>query len=102
MPDVIDYAFRAGYWKHGLYCRSLSRSRSRPAGGDIRRQDMPFVSNRMNLTRVDALAEYYFTLPKNLGRARRRELHGQRPQRRPVDDAPDRRHLHLPVLGEVH
>ena len=27
-------------------------------GGDIRRQDMPFVSNRMNFSKVGAMAMY--------------------------------------------
>jgi hypothetical protein len=66
MPDVIDYTFRAGYWKHGLYA-PLSFSQQITLGGsDIRRQDMPFVSNRMNSSRVDALAMYYLPQPKNL------------------------------------
>ncbi len=66
MPDVIDYTFRAGYWKHGLYA-PLSFSQQITLGGsDIRRQDMPFVSNRMNSSRVDALAMYYLPRPKNL------------------------------------
>jgi hypothetical protein len=66
MPDVIDYTFRAGYWKHGLYA-PLSFSQQITLGGsDIRRQDMPFVSNRTNSSRVDALAMYYLSRPKNL------------------------------------
>jgi prepilin-type processing-associated H-X9-DG protein len=31
-------------------------------GGDIRRQDMPFVSNRMNFTRIDGHVQ--FVVPK--------------------------------------
>jgi hypothetical protein len=34
-------------------------------GGDIRRQDMPFVSNRMNFQKVGFLAMYYLPKPKN-------------------------------------
>ncbi len=34
-------------------------------GGDIRRQDMPFASNRMNAQRVGALVMYYLPWPKN-------------------------------------
>jgi hypothetical protein len=33
-------------------------------GGDIRRQDMPFVSNQMNFSKVEALAMYYLPKPK--------------------------------------
>jgi hypothetical protein len=66
MPDVIDYTFRAGYWRHGLYAPISFSQQITLGGGDIRRQDMPFVSNRMNSSRVDALAMYYVPKPKNL------------------------------------
>ena len=66
MPDVIDYTFRAGYWKHGLRVPVSFSQQITLGGGDIRRQDMPFVSNRMNASRVDALAMYYVPRPKNL------------------------------------
>jgi hypothetical protein len=66
MPDVIDYTFRAGYWKHGLYAPISFTQQITLGGSDIRRQDMPFVSNRMNSSRVDALAMYYLKKPQNL------------------------------------
>jgi hypothetical protein len=66
MPDVIDYTFRAGYWKHGLYAPISFSQQITLGGGDIRRQDAPFVSNRMNWSRVDALAMYFMQKPKNL------------------------------------
>jgi hypothetical protein len=66
MPDVIDYTFRAGYWKHGLYAPISFSQRITLGGADIRRQDMPFVSNRMESSRVDALAMYYLPKPKNV------------------------------------
>lgn len=66
MPDVIDYTFRAGYWKHGLYAPISFSQRITLGGSDIRRQDMPFVSNRMESSRVDALAMYYLPKPKNV------------------------------------
>jgi hypothetical protein len=66
MPDVIDYTFRAGYWKHGLYLPISFTQRVTLGGSDIRRQDMPFVSNRMEASRVDALAMYYLPKPKNV------------------------------------
>jgi hypothetical protein len=65
MPDVIDYTFRAGYWKHGLYAPISFSQRLTLGGSDIRRQDMPFVSNRMESSRVDALAMYYLKKPGN-------------------------------------
>jgi hypothetical protein len=66
MPDVIDYTFRAGYWKHGLYAPISFTQVITLGGSDIRRQDMPFVSNRMNSSRVDALAMVYLKKPRNV------------------------------------
>jgi len=66
MPDVIDYTFRACYWKHGLYAPVSFTQVITLGGSDIRRQDMPFVSNRMNSSRLDALAMYYLKRPKNV------------------------------------
>jgi hypothetical protein len=66
MPDVIDYTFRAGYWKHGLYAPISFTQVITLGGSDIRRQDMPFVSNRMNSSRLDAVAMYYLKKPQNL------------------------------------
>ena len=58
MPDVTESAVTLGYYGHGLYAPiSLVQQRTL-GGGDIRRQDMPFVSNRMDFTRVDAMARY--------------------------------------------
>ncbi len=62
MPDLFDYTARAGYmsgaWMVPLsYTQQVTRG-----GGDIRRQDMPFVSDRMNFSRLSAMAMY--TLPR--------------------------------------
>jgi hypothetical protein len=55
MPDVLDYAFSAGYSGSRLYVPvTYSRHETR-GGGDIRRQDMPFVSNRMIASRLEAM-----------------------------------------------
>ena len=66
MPDMIDYTFRAGYWKHGLYAPLSFTQQITLGGSDIRRQDMPFVSNRMNSSRLDALAMVYLKKPRNV------------------------------------
>lgn len=66
MPDVVDYTFRVGWWRNGLYLPVSFSQRITLGGSDIRRQDMPFLSNRMNSSRVDALAMYYFQRPRNL------------------------------------
>jgi hypothetical protein len=53
MPDVSDMALTLGYQRRGLVMPvTITQQRTR-GGGDIRRQDAPFVSNRMNFTRVD-------------------------------------------------
>ena len=58
MPNVLDYTASAGYMKRGLMTAvSFSQQRTL-GGGDIRRQDMPFVSNRMNFFRVGAMVMY--------------------------------------------
>ena len=64
MPDVIDYTFRAGYWKHGLYVPVSFTQQITAGGHDIRRQDMPFVSNRMDLSKVDVTAMYFLPHPR--------------------------------------
>ena len=58
MPEVFDYVVSAGYLKHGLNTEFSFRQQRMQAGGDIRRQDMPFVSNRMNLSQVGAMVLY--------------------------------------------
>ena len=70
MPDVVDYTFRAGYWKHGLYVPVSFSQQITLGGDDIRRQDMPFVSNRMNSSRVDAARHVLLQEAAEPGRAR--------------------------------
>lgn len=61
MPDVASYAAGAGF-QNRRWCVPVTFVAQRTlGGGDIRRQDMPFVSNRMDFTRVQAKAMY--TLP---------------------------------------
>ena len=58
MPNVVDYSLSAGV-KHGKWKVPVSVVRQRTlGGGDIRRQDMPFVSNRMDFTKVDGAVMY--------------------------------------------
>jgi hypothetical protein len=61
MPNVLDYAVGTGYRHGGLHLPLTVTTQRTLGGGDIRRQDMPFVSNRMDFTRVDAAVAY--TLP---------------------------------------
>lgn len=64
MPNALDYSVTAGVasgrWRVPV---SLVQQRTL-GGGDIRRQDMPFVSNRMDFTRLEGSVMY--ALPKDL------------------------------------
>lgn len=58
MPDVVDYYVGAGYaWRSVMGSLVISEQRTQ-GGGDIRRQDAPFVSNRVNFSRVGAMLAY--------------------------------------------
>ena len=74
MPDVADYAVSVGY-RAGRLCIPISLMRQRTrGGGDIRRQDMPFVSNRMDFSKIGGTVMYSLPIPKRttiqLGTAR--------------------------------
>ena len=62
MPDVQDASLTIGYQRRGLVVPVVLTRQRTLGGGDIRRQDMPFVSNRMDFTRVDTRVQY--VLPK--------------------------------------
>jgi hypothetical protein len=62
MPQVFDLVTGIGRIKNGLETKINWYYQRTLGGGDIRRQDMPFVSNRMNFSKVELLAMYY--LPK--------------------------------------
>jgi hypothetical protein len=56
----------AGYRGHGMmFLGNLNRQQTR-GGGDIRRQDAPFVSNRMNFSKAGASAVVPIPHVKNL------------------------------------
>ena len=56
MPDVFDHVVSGGYARNGLMVLGTVSQQRTTGGGDIRRQDMPFVSNRMNFARVGAMS----------------------------------------------
>ena len=58
MPNVVDWTVSAGYLKHDLNTYLGYSQQTTKGGGDIRRQDMPFVNNRVNFSRVEAMAMY--------------------------------------------
>lgn len=67
MPNVADFVISGGYRQHGLMATFAWSQQRTLGGGDIRRQDMPFVSNRMNFSKVGGMVMY--TLPKLHGLA---------------------------------
>jgi len=62
MPSTFDAVFSGGYIRGELVLSGSYAEMRTLAGGDIRRQDMPFVSNRMNASRVGGWAKV--PLPK--------------------------------------
>ena len=66
MPDVFDYTVSAGYLSAHLHAPVSFTQQYTRGGGDIRRQDMPFVSNRMNYSRIEALVQYWLPSSRNL------------------------------------
>ena len=66
MPDVAQYNASLG-WQVGPWCIPVGITEQRTlGGGDIRRQDMPFVSNRMNYTTAHAELMYFLPGISNL------------------------------------
>jgi hypothetical protein len=65
MPNVFDFIVDVGYHKTSLQGEVYYTEQNTLGGGDIRRQDMPFVSNRMNFSKVGGLVMYYLPWPKN-------------------------------------
>jgi hypothetical protein len=66
MPDVAKYRGTLG-WQRGPWCIPVGLTTQRTlGGGDIRRQDMPFVSNRMNATMAHAELMYFLPGVSNL------------------------------------
>jgi hypothetical protein len=66
MPNVSDVYVTLGYHKKALQVEASFVQQSVLGGDDIRRQDMPFVSNKMNFSKVGALVMYYLPWPKYL------------------------------------
>ena len=66
MPNVFDYIASAGYVKRGLMTNVSFFQQKTLGGGDIRRQDIPFVSNRINVSRVGAIVMYPVPKLRNL------------------------------------
>ena len=66
MPNQFNYTVSAGYRGHGMmFLGSFAKQQTR-GGGDIRRQDAPFVSNRMNFSKGGTSAVVPIPFVKNL------------------------------------
>lgn len=67
MPNTFDYAVNVGYGRGRLTVPVTYTQQITLGGGDIRRQDAPFISNRMNFKKLDAMVMYH--LPRLTGLA---------------------------------
>ena len=66
MPNTLDYNVDLGYHKGPIQVTASYIQMNTLGGGDIRRQDMPFVSNKMNASRISGLVMYYLPFVKNM------------------------------------
>ncbi|MBT1687501.1 transporter [Dawidia soli] len=66
MPNVFDVFVSAGYHKGALQAELNYIQQNTLGGADIRKQDMPFVSNRMNYIKAGVLVMYYLPKPQGL------------------------------------
>lgn len=66
IPNVLESTLSAGY-RSGRWQLPVSLVQQHTlGGGDIRRQDMPFVSNRMDFVRLDGALMYALPVPRDL------------------------------------
>ncbi len=66
MSNVFDFIVNVGYHKGPLQVDGYITNQNTLGGGDIRRQDMPFVSNKMNFTKLGGFVMYYLPVIKGL------------------------------------
>lgn len=60
IPNVVNYSARAGYYTYRIAAEAFYEHNESLGGFDIRRNDMPFPSNNMDVTRLGLLAHYRF------------------------------------------
>jgi hypothetical protein len=58
MPDVFDYVVSGGYHKPCMKFEGSFMQQRTQGGGEIRRQDAPFISNHVNFSKVGATLMY--------------------------------------------
>lgn len=66
MPDVFDYVAAGGYRKHRVLAEASFAQQRTQGGGDIRRQDMPFISNHVNFSKVGMRIMYQIPKARTL------------------------------------
>ena len=66
MPGVSDWKVSTGFRKWRVFVPFSLSHQATLGGSDIRRQDMPFVSNRMDFTKASASVMYGLTVPTDL------------------------------------
>lgn len=64
LPNTTDAALRIGYLKKAIQAEAFIERNACVSGDNIRRNDMPFPTNKMNMTMVGAYAKFQ---PKNIG-----------------------------------
>ncbi|HEU4688053.1 MAG TPA: hypothetical protein VFS23_06835 [Vicinamibacterales bacterium] len=67
MPNVFDYTASGGYMKDGLMAAAFFSQQQTLGGDDIRRQDMPLMSNQMNFARAGLMLLYPVPKARTLG-----------------------------------
>ncbi len=65
MPNAFENVLSAGYMSRRLMVEAFLSQQNTLSGGDIRRQDMPFISNRMNYSKAGVMA--MLPIPKTGG-----------------------------------
>lgn len=67
MPNAGNFQLRTGYRKSLVIAEAFVENTTSFGGFDIRKNDMPFVSNKMNSTRVGLEGKYYLKKMPVLG-----------------------------------
>ncbi len=66
MPDQLNSNFNIGIRKKNLIAEAVLMNMYTFGGFDIRKNDMPFVSNQMNMTSLGAHVKYFIPFVQNL------------------------------------
>ncbi len=66
LPNLTNYALRTGYRSSTWIAEAVVQNNTTLGGFDIRKNDMPFVSNRMNSTMAGVNFKYSFVRLKGL------------------------------------